>query len=111
MDYTSDPDGSINNQVTNEYPNQHDYDMLNSSSMYGSGHPHVGSTTFAVREVGKAPPAADAGIESGNSPADWGRAVDYDAQGRPHIFERSEGGRKVLTHVFWVPGYRPAGSR
>ena len=112
MDYTSDPDGTIAGQVSNEYPNQHDYDVLNSSSMYGSGHPHISSTNFGVREFGKAPPAAsDAAIEGGESPSDWGRAIDYDGEGRPHIFEKSENGRKIVTHVFWVPGYRPMGSR
>ena len=114
MDYTSDPDGTIANpdQLSNEYPNDHDYFMLASDAMYGSGHPHTSATNFGVREFGKAAPAAsDAGIEGGNSPADWGRAIDYDGEGRPHIFEKSENGRTIITHVFWVPGYRPAGSR
>ena len=117
MDYTNAPAGGtvggFNYGPSNEYPNAHDYEMLESSAMYGSTHPHTGSATnFAVREVGKAdPPAAsDLGIEGGNSMADWGRAVDYDGEGRPHIFEKTEGGRKIITHVFWVPGFRPHGS-
>ncbi len=117
MDYTNAPAGGtlggFNYGATNEYPNQHDYDMLNSSAMYGSGHPHSGAATnYGVREVGKAAPAAaEAGLEGGNNRADWGRAIAYDSEGRPHRFEKSEGGRKILTHVFWVPGFRPQGSR
>ena len=99
---------------TNEYPNAHDYQMLESSAMYGSGHPHIGSSTnFGVREVGKpaSPGASDNGIEGGNSMADWGRAIGYDGEGRPNVFEKNESGRKIITHVFWVPGFRPQGSR
>lgn len=118
MDYTNAPAGGqiepngFNYGLSNEYPNQHDYDVLASAAMYGPLHPHTGSTTnFGVREVGKAGPAAsDAGIEGGNSMADWGRAIAYDGEGRPHLFEKSEGGRKIVTHVFWVPGFRPQGS-
>ena len=117
MDYTNAPAGGtlngFNYGLSNEYPNAHDYEMLESSAMYGSGHPHTGSATnFAVREVGKegASGASDGSLESGNSMADWGRAVDHDGEGRPHVFEKIEGGRKVITHVFWVPGFRPHGS-
>lgn len=112
MDYTNAPAGGIvggfNYGPSNEYINQHDKDQL--ATNYA--HSHQTTTNFGVREVGKPAPAApDGGIEGGNSPADWGRAIDYDGQGRPHIFEKSENGRKIITHVFWVPGYRPAGSR
>ena len=113
MDYTNAPAGGtlggFNYGPSNEYPNQHDYDMLN--TMYA--HTHQATTNFGVREPGSAaaPPSSDRGLEGGNSMVDWGRAIDYDAEGRPHRFEKSEGGRKIITHVFWVPGFRPHGSR
>ena len=116
MDYTNAPSGGVLNGFnygpSNEYPFAHDYEMLESAAMYGSTHPHIGSSTFAVREVGKpaSPGASDGSLEGGNSMADWGRAIDYDGEGRPHVFERNEGGRKIITHVFWVPGFRPQGS-
>lgn len=113
MDYTNAPGGGIVNGFnygpSNEYPNPHDFEQIESTY----AHTDQTTTNFGVREVGKAaaPAASDPGIEDGNSPADWGRAIDYDAEGRPHLFEKSENGRKIITHVFWVPGYRPPGSR
>lgn len=108
MDYSNDPSRD-DGLGTNEYPNAHDYEEL--ETIYA--HLEQSTTDFGERKVGKpaAPGASDAGIEGGNSPADWGRAVAYDRQGRPHIFEKNEGGRKIVTHVFWVPGFRPEGSR
>lgn len=118
MDYTDAPAGgqigSFNYGLSNEYPNQHDYGMLESPAMYGSDHPHTGSVTnFGIREFGKPNPPAtsDLGIEGGNSMADWGRSIRYDGEGRPHVFEQFSGGRKIITHVFWVPGFHPEGSR
>lgn len=116
MDYTNAPAGGtingFNYGPSNEYVSQHDYDTLASAGMYAHSHA-AAATNFGVREVGRAPPPAapDLGLEGGNGPADWGRAVAYDGQGRPHLFEKSENGRKIVTHVFWVPGYRPPGSR
>jgi hypothetical protein len=110
MDYT-------NNPVGNEHPNQHDYDML--AEMYahldeGGGDPppppcrggprQCGSGAMTFREVGKSHPA-------GQDMADWGRAIGHDSAGRPDTFLMDLGnGRKKITHVFWVPGFRPHGS-
>lgn len=112
MDYTNAPAGGtlngFNYGPSNEYVNQHDYDML--ESIYA--HTHQATTNFGEREVGKpAAPGADLGIDgSGNSPADWGRAIGFDAEGRPNLFEKSEPGRKIITHVFWAIGEGPRGS-
>lgn len=121
MDYTNAPDGGGSYGPANRAPNSHDYEMLNSNAMYGSGHNDGGGggggsgcnprspkcsgnqDAFTFREVGK--PATSA---SGVSSSDWGRAVAYDAAGRPDTFLLDLGnGRKKITHVFWVPGFRP----
>jgi hypothetical protein len=91
MDYT-------NNPASNQHPNAHDYQQL--LDIYN----HVESAFGA--------PAAVASIESGNTPAEWGRAVRFLPDGRPHVFERDDGpGRKTITHVFWALGEGPRGNR
>lgn len=90
QDYTSVPEG-------NEHPDKHDYEQL--LAMYDHTH-----SSFAARAVGESTvvPNTDAG--SGESPAEWGRAIDRDAHGRPDTFLKDlGGGRKVITHVFWTP--------
>jgi hypothetical protein len=87
MDYTSLPGG-------NEHPDAHDYQQL--LAIYN----HLESPLNAM--------AAAASDEAGDAPAQWGRAVHFDRQGRPDTFERAEGpGRKVVTHVFWALGQGP----
>ena len=112
MDYTNQPAGGLYNGVnygpSNEYIYQHDKDQL--ASIYA--HSHQSVTNFGERQVGQpSAPGVELGIEGGNSMADWGRAIAYDGEGRPHLFEKAEGGRKIITHIFWVPGYRPQGSK
>jgi len=118
----------------NIYPNDNDYgllgcmydgsntacatasDYLNSvptsgggggSTGPGKGHgKHLGSgpTDFGIREFGKAPPPDFLGADAGNSPAEWGNAVAFTADGRGRVFERQIApGRKIITHVFWAP--------
>jgi len=99
MDYT-------NNPATNQHPNAHDYGML--EEIYS--HPHAAQTNFGVREVGKASPRAAVPNEApaGDSPAEWGRAVHRDGQGRPDVFVKDIApGRKMITHVFWAIGKGP----
>ncbi|HEX6376509.1 MAG TPA: hypothetical protein VFZ91_12415 [Allosphingosinicella sp.] len=87
MEYTNVPAG-------NEHPDQHDYDQL--LAIYN----HVESASNL--------PSSQNAI--GNSMADWGRAIDNDAHGRPHVFERDLGnGNKVITHVTWAMGVNPRG--
>ena len=89
MDYTSDPDGP----PSNEHPNRHDYDQL--ETIYG----HVDTTTTVAAGT------AGAGMSGGSSPSEWGRAVAFDRDGRPRIYERDlPGGQRVVTFVFWVRG-------
>ena len=122
MDYTNAPDGGtvggFNYGPANRAPNSHDYAMLNSNSMYGSGHsdsggggggggggrPGAAADGFTFREVGKSLGGSSAAADNGQ----WGRAVSRDGQGRPNKFVLDLGsGNRKITHVFWVPGFRP----
>lgn len=122
MDYTNAPDGGtvggFNYGPANRAPNAHDYQMLNSSAMYGSGHidsggggggggggrPGSAADGFTFREVGKNLGGSSSVTDSGQ----WGRAVSRDGQGRPDKFVLDlGGGKRKITHVFWVPGFRP----
>lgn len=86
MDYTNNPAG-------NEHPDQHDYDQL--LAIYNH-----------VEAASNLPVSSQSDV--GNSMADWGRAIDRDAHGRPHVFERDLGnGNKVITHVTWAIGVKP----
>jgi len=91
MDYT-------NNPSSNQHPNAHDYEQL--LAIYN----HL-ETAFSA-------PQAAAATEPGNTPTEWGRAIRFLKDGRPHVFERIDGpGRKTITHVFWAMGEGPRGNR
>lgn len=87
MDYTSDPDGP----PSNEHPNAHDYDQLDTIYAHQDDSTTVGSGT------------SDDSAGSGHSPEDWGRVVKRDAHGKPSVYERDRGGgRKAFTFVIWA---------
>lgn len=99
MEYTSKPEG-------NEHPDFHDYAQL--ETIYA----HPDATNFGVVEVGKAraAPPGLSGATSGDSPAEWGRAIGTDAHGRPNVYQQDIGnGIKKITHVLWAPGEGPQG--
>ena len=120
MDYTNDADGGGTYGPSNEHPNQHDYDQLAtiySHSDGGGGGSGGGGTcnpkspkcnngagdAFTFREVGQPHPA-----QGTAAVGNWGRTVSYDKAGRPDTFELDlGGGNRRLTHVFWVPGFKP----
>ena len=103
MDYTNDPS-------TNQHPNQHDYDELGIIySHLDSSTTITAATKFGIRQDGQPAPQA-ASIDPGNSPAEWGRAIHNDAQGRPNVYMRTTNGVTVLTHVFWAIGEGPGRS-
>jgi len=111
MDYTSAPSGGVYNGFdygpTNEHPNDHDYDQIITIYSHKDG-ASAAATNFAVREVGKPAAQPISSAPAGLSPAEWGRAVRHDAQGRPNVFEKVLGpGQKQLTHVFWAIGEGP----
>ncbi len=95
MDYTNDPDGP----PSNEHPNAHDYEML--ETIYA----HLDSFTTILLTNGD-------GGGSGNgkgkgkptdNPSEWGKALRKDAKGRTTLHERDfGGGEKVFTFVVWA---------
>lgn len=90
MDYTSDPDGP----PSNEHPNQHDYDML--ETIYA----HFDSTTT----IGSAVPGNGRHLGADMSePGQWGKVVREGANGKSSLYERDfGGGHKVFTFVIWA---------
>jgi hypothetical protein len=107
MDYTSDPDGPLDNTR----PNAHDFEQLESIYAHtdgGSGGGGGGGGRGNGRgNSGAGAAAAPGQTEPGQleleSPSDWGQLVRTIARGRVHVYERDfGGGRKVLTHVFWA---------
>jgi hypothetical protein len=96
MDYTSVPEG-------NEHPDAHDYAQL--ETIYGG---HMESSTSTAFGGG----SAGTGVEVGDTPASWGRAIHFTADGRPNVFERIDApGQRTITHVFWAIGEGPRNVR
>lgn len=116
MDYTNAPDGGavggFNYGPANRRPNAHDYSMLNTVYNHNDGSTTAAaSTNFGIRQVGKAAPPPLSSEGSGDSPAEWGRAIHKDGKGRPDVFVKDlGGGHKVVTHVFWAIGEGPRSS-
>ena len=103
MDYTNAPDGGVvggfNYGPGNRYPNAHDYEQLN--TIYN----HLESGML-ISGSGR----GNSGADIGDTPATWGRAIHFTADGRPDMFERIDGpGQKTITHVFWALGEGPRG--
>lgn len=95
MDYTSAPEG-------NETPNGHDYEQL--AIMYSHSH-----SAFQALGPGQSRSNGLNGASGGDTPAEWGRAVHFDARGRPDYFMMDLGnGQQKLTHVFWTLEAKPA---
>lgn len=87
MDYTSDPS-------TNQHPNQHDYQML--ESIYA----HLDS--FNSWKLAASMPEAMREIEFDDI-GQWGKLVSVSKNGRSTTFEADfGGGHKVVTHVTWT---------
>jgi hypothetical protein len=84
MDYTNNPN-------TNQHPNAHDYEEL--ETIYA----HLDSTTTVGAEV----PRGN-GVDL-DVPSEWGRLMRTHKGGRAQTFERDFGnGRKVITFVIWA---------
>ena len=88
MDYTNDPS-------TNQKPNQHDYDQL--ESIYA----HLdASTTLSKTSSAGAANAAD--IDTSN-PSQRGKVIRKSSDGRSSLYERNLGkGQKVFTFIIWA---------
>ena len=107
MDYTNAPAGGVLNGFnygpSNEHPNAHDTEQLNSIYNHSDSYStNTASTNFGIRQVGK--PVPEALPSPGDSPAEWGSPIHHDEHGRPDQFVRrlSSGGR-MITHVLWAP--------
>jgi hypothetical protein len=96
MDYTNDPSGlaGTNGTLSNEHPNQHDYDQLATIYTHLDTKTTVGSTSAASTM----PPAANQG--NLNSRAEWGRKIHESPNGQLELYERDfGGGKKMYTFV------------
>lgn len=90
MDYTSDPDGPL----SNEHPNAHDFEQID--LIYN--HMETGADEGGLAAM---PPAGGQGPL--DTPAQWGRLIRSNGNGRVQIYERDLGrGHRILTHVFWA---------
>lgn len=97
MDYTSNPAGP----PSNEHPNTHDYDQL--ETIYA----HVDSTTTVAQTnlMGSMPPAMTEIDFEG--PGQWGRLIRSTHNGRIHLYELDFGsGHKLFTFVIWAEDER-----
>ena len=97
MDYTNDPTGTAgtNGTLSNEHPNQHDYDEL--AIIYS----HLDSSTT----VGAQAPSSRGNHAEVNldDPFLWGKEIRKDSRGHSSLFERDfGGGNKVFTFVIWI---------
>lgn len=95
MDYTDDPSGALKGQLSNEHPNQHDYDQL--QAIYT----HLDSvTTLSQSLSGRANGRNNGNLENS---AEWGKGLRRDGRGRTSLYELDLGnGRKVFTFVLWA---------
>lgn len=91
MDYTNDPDGGGAYGPSNEHPNAHDFEQL--ESIYS----HLDSTTT----ISAAPPGfMNADVHAVEN---WGEKVHESADGHSALYVRDFGnGFKIFTHVFWT---------
>jgi hypothetical protein len=98
MDYTNDPDGGAggasSNDPSNEHPNQHDYEQL--ETIYA----HLDSTTTvrSTSAASRVPPGANRG--DFNTRAEWGRKIRESRDGKLELWVRDFGrGAKMFTWV------------
>ena len=94
MDYTNDPDGgpggASETDLSNEYPNAHDYAQL--TAIYQ----HLDSTTTATQRTN---PGEAGQLDRGQ----FGRLVRSTNGGRTELYELDLGnGRRAFTHVIWA---------
>jgi hypothetical protein len=96
MDYTNDPDGTRYNQLSNEQPNDHDYEEL--ESIYA----HLDRTATLSAPLVSGMPPAMADIDF-TTPAQWGQRVASRHHGKVEVYALDFGrGYKVFTFVVWA---------
>lgn len=103
MDYTNDPDGTLAtpNQLSNEHPNQHDYDELD-TIIYA----HTDSFTTILEKLSKTffpATIANAANNDNDESSEWGKVIRKSQDGHNSLYERDLGkGQKIFTFVIWV---------
>jgi len=119
MDYTNDPDGGAggasNNDPSNEHPNSHDYDQIQTIYSHTDSTTTISAVFDSMAKAATRPPTM---VEVLNDTDDWGTPVGYDGHGRPNRFAKPTGMNAngelefELTHVTWAletRGNRPDG--
>ena len=97
MDYTNDPDGTINGQQSNMSPNAHDFEQLRTIYAHLDGTTTVGNSTAA-----DALPAAMKDIVFATK-AQWGKLKASHRGGGHETYELDfGGGNKVVTFVTYA---------
>ena len=92
MDYTNDPDGSMLTQLTNEYPNAHDYEELNTMYVHADSITTISQTVLP----------SSAMIDHTDS-STWGKEISRSSDKHGSLYERDLGnGKKVYTFVTWA---------
>jgi hypothetical protein len=116
MDYTNDPDGSISGQLSNEQPDIHDFQQLETIYAHLDSTTTVGQTIQSGPGKGKLPPAltdteSDEPVQLGT--AQWGKLIRSSNNGRTELYELDlGGGHKILTRVIWAePDEEPGPQR
>ena len=93
MDYTNDPS-------TNQHPNAHDYEQLETIYAHLESANPVTSSTDGK---GKGKPSIVGQDIDLSDPSAWGKAVRQDARGNNSLYERDLGnGQKLFTFVTWA---------
>ena len=96
MDYTNDPDGTLDGELSNEHPNQHDFDQLVSIYAKDDGGGGGGGGGGSCNPKS---PKCNPASTPGNS--QWGRLMS--GHGAVETYVRNlGGGRKVITFVTWT---------
>lgn len=103
MDYTNDADGGGAYGPSNEHPNSHDFDQIQTIYSHLDSTTTIASPWDVVAKQALRPPTmeeilADAG--------QWGMPVRFDGKGRPNLFvlpAPDHAGEDHWTHVFWAP--------
>jgi len=100
MDYT-------NNPSTNQHPNQHDYDMLETIYSHLDSVNTVFSSTDSggggSKGKGKGKPEGVGRDINLDNPSEWGQAVRQDARGNNSLYVRElRNGEKIFTFVTWI---------